>query len=522
MAIVWIWRGIGLRDRHAQHIQRPAGCEELDGEASLALVGAEDAVLVLGSGWPGCGLLPPSVWVLNNEADSYRMRRDGGGAALRRRAGTAMQAESAGWGGMKSGVGGVEDPEVRMRLREAGLTVVDSSIGRLYLVQLFHLEVIMLQRINDRGQPLGRSLLQVQNGAEAEYRREGFGKSSTQGTRPEWDKDPLLRRVVRTALRAAYALQLDLAEVEVVLGDEGQTAVRGAWPLSDAPELRPALGRFAAWYTAARGGAGAGSGQLLIGADPEFVLVRADGRIASAARYLHGGAWDGAGTDALVVGGRVLRPVAELRPEPAANPAALAANVRRLLAIAAARISEPGLRWAAGAMPVPGLPLGGHIHLSGVPLSSRLLRLLDSYAAFPLAMVEDPAGRGRRPRYGALGDFRLQGHGGFEYRTLPSWLVSPAAAKAAFALAMLCAREAWNLSYIPALEERYVTAYYTGDRDALAETLPAIAASLAATASYPDYAAYIEPLLEAAARGVTWNERTDFRPKWRIGGSSII
>ncbi|MCM3627594.1 hypothetical protein M3194_09465 [Paenibacillus glycanilyticus] len=256
--------------------------------------------------------------------------------------------------------------------------------------------------------------------------------------------------------------------------------------------------------------------KLLIGADPEFVLIRPDGKVAPASRYLGEGVGGAAGSDAMLVGRRLVYPVAELRPEPAEGPAGLTANIRRLLLRAAGLVRDPSLRWAAGAMPVPGLALGGHIHLSGVRLTPRLLRLLDSYAAFPLALVEDPAGRGRRPRYGVLGDYRQQPHGGFEYRTLPSWLVSPAATKAAFALALLCAREADALDDIPALDERYVAAYYAGDRAELAGCLERIAAAMSATASYAALAPYIEPLLDAARRGATWDERADIRVKWRI------
>lgn len=331
-----------------------------------------------------------------------------------------------------------------------------------------------------------------------------------------WPEDIVLRRVVRTAVQALYALGLDIGEAEVALGGDGRTAVHAVWPkLRDTKLQAVALRRFAAWYAAVRA-EGAERRPLLIGADPEFVLVTPSGKIASASRFFGAGVGGAAGADAMLVGRRLLYPVAELRPDPAADPASLAANIRRLMLRAADRISDPALRWAAGAMPVPGLALGGHIHLSGAPLTGRLLSLLDSYAAFPLALVEDPAGRARRPRYGTLGDYRLQSHGGFEYRTLPSWLVSPAAAKASFALALLCAREAFNLTYIPALEERYVEAYYTGDRTELADCLDGIAASIAATASFKELAPYIEPLFDAALRGNTWNESTDIRAKWRI------
>lgn len=435
---------------------------------------------------------------------------------------------------------------------------------RLYLVSIVHLEPVDMQRIDSQGRPLGgkpqlraehgdpagrkgpskyeiaeRATRAAGGGAGLEARAERSDLAVSKNERVErasreagegaaleardvvgqsigrWPEDPALRRVVRTAVQALYALGLDIGEVEVALGGDGRTSVRAAWPRLRETRLEAvSLRRFAAWYAAAR--AEAVDRRLLIGADPEFVLVTPSGKVASASRFFGAGVGGAAGADALVVGRRLLFPVAELRPEPADDPGALAANVRRLLLRAAARISDPALRWAAGAMPVPGLSLGGHIHLSGAPLTSRLLRLLDSCAAFPFALIEDPAGRARRPRYGTLGDFRQQPHGGFEYRTLPSWLISPAAAKAAFALALLCAREALTLPYIPALEERYVEAYYTGDRSELAGCLEGVAASISATASYPGLAPFIEPLFDAARRGATWDESSDIRAKWRI------
>lgn len=324
-----------------------------------------------------------------------------------------------------------------------------------------------------------------------------------------WPEEAAVRRAARAAVRALYALGLDIGEAEVALSDAGRAIVLDARPHVGAA----AAATFAAWYAAAAEGGGR---RILIGADPEFALLTPAGKLVPASRFFGEGAAGAAGADAMVVGRRVIYPVAELRPAPAETPAALAANVRRLLARAAVRIGDPSLRWVAGAMPLPGLALGGHIHISGAPLTGRLLRLLDSSAAYPLALVEDPAGRGRRPRYGALGDYRPQPHGGFEYRTLPSWLVSPAAAKAAFALALLCAREALRMPRLPAQEERFAEAYYAGDRAELAGCLDGVYSAIAATDSYPALGRYIEPLFDAARRGKTWDESVDIRGKWRL------
>ena len=71
--------------------------------------------------------------------------------------------------------------------------------------------------------------------------------------------------------------------------------------------------------------------------------------------------------------------------------------------------------------------------MSRIWLTSRLLRVLDNYLALPFILIEDQNTKLRRPRYGFLGDFRRKTHGGFEYRTLPSWIVSPRITKGVIA-----------------------------------------------------------------------------------------
>lgn len=352
----------------------------------------------------------------------------------------------------------------------------------------------------------------------------GKSGNAMEGGGPE--RPLLLRRLGMTGVRAAYALGLDAAVVDVDIDDDEQVSVRQfALPgesgrldggLEEETEaIIGALHAFAGDYSAACFSGGmSGAEGVLLGADPEFVLLKADGRVASAARL--GGLGSPVGSDVVLSRRRLVHPVAEIRPAPADNPNQLAANVRRLLAQAAARMVDAPLRMLAGAMPVPGLALGGHLHLSGVWLSSRLLRALDSYIALPFALAEDPRGRARRPRYGMLGDFRRQPHGGFEYRTLPSWLFSPAAAKAAFALALLAAADSAALRYLPSLDERYAEAYYAGDVMTLRGCLDGLENELRSAPSYSRYAEWIEPFLQALRRGRRWDETADLRDKWRL------
>ncbi|WP_219837543.1 hypothetical protein [Paenibacillus sp. R14(2021)] len=339
---------------------------------------------------------------------------------------------------------------------------------------------------------------------------------------PMQEEDARYRPLVRLAARALYACGLDNGTVVLAENRQGRSSVTGIGVPSAADYKQEpwvsGIRQLARELRPSRKPAAAGAVSepaVMLGADPEFLLLAENGKVVSAARYLEGG--HGAGCDAVFIGGQIQYPVAELRPAPSDSPSGLAGNIRLLLKDAAQRIpSQPPLRWAAGGMPAAGFALGGHIHVSGVPLTGRLLRQLDSYVAFPLAMIESPSDGARRPRYGFLGDFRLQPHGGFEYRTLPSWLVSPAAAKAAFALTLLCAKESERLAYLPSTEERFVEAYYAGDRTGLRACFDDIAGAIAGTVSYAELARWIEPLFAAIRAGKTWDTEADFRIKWRV------
>ncbi|MFC5648405.1 hypothetical protein ACFPYJ_04565 [Paenibacillus solisilvae] len=406
--------------------------------------------------------------------------------------------------------------EMKRRLARSGVRIEDtagSAGSRNFAVSVFHLQPIEVQRV----MPAAASHSFSRSGASAAWAAEGAAES-----RQQLDPaDPLYIRLTRLALKALHALGLELAVVSIHTEGSGRCTVKAV----ELPEIAAlggtvwdkAIQKFAAdWQTGqfALPGRENKDKEQLIGADPEFLLLSKQGKVVSAARYLEGG--HGTGCDAVVVGGRVMYPVAELRPAPASTPVRLAHHIHQLLLQANMRISDQTLRWAAGGMPAPGFALGGHIHLSGVKLTSRLLHQLDSYLALPLAMIESANEQLRRPRFGSLGDFRFQPHGGFEYRTLPSWLVSPLAAKGAFALMLLCARETDQLLYLPSREERIIDAYYSGDRIQLRGCLEPLIAAMKATRSYEELSRWIEPLMNAALQGRIWDTQADIRLKWRI------
>lgn len=272
----------------------------------------------------------------------------------------------------------------------------------------------------------------------------------------DWSKPPY-RRLARLALRAAYAVGWDIASV--TLRCTSSSAEEGVEELPagvlDEPQLGdvivhidPVPQRMPAWvrerYAAAWQEESIAQVQMQdmgsaikLGMDVELILY--DTRIAkiiSAARYLPKSGV--AGCDAVRLQGRILFPLMELRPEPAERPAQLVEHIRKTMQLAEQIIEDKrgpslqksNLAWLGGSCPRGRLSLGGHIHVSGIALTSDLIRVLDTYVAFPLSFIEQPSGsRKRRPGYGTYGDVREHDHGGaggFEYRTLPCFIFTPA------------------------------------------------------------------------------------------------
>ncbi|MEC0249459.1 hypothetical protein P4H65_27130, partial [Paenibacillus chitinolyticus] len=184
---------------------------------------------------------------------------------------------------------------------------------------------------------------------------------------------------------------------------------------------------------------------------------------------------------------------------------------------AARKIGDDSLAWIAGGMPLPGFPLGGHVHFSRCWLNSHLLRALDNYLALPLMMIEGETTALRRPRYGLLGDYRRQRHGGFEYRTLPSWLVSPEIALGVFALARIIADRYFELDQRPLDDMEAQENYYAGNKPGLADAAESVWADLEKQPMYGEFARYLRPLREQSRRMEGWQELADFRRSWKIG-----
>ena len=175
-----------------------------------------------------------------------------------------------------------------------------------------------------------------------------------------------------------------------------------------------------------------------LGADPEFVFFdRYEGsRIDAAHLGMKQGLAFGADNN-----GRLT----EIRPYPSRSALKVCAsilNTLRWLAVRHPEVSKYEMQ--AGAF-LHGDGIGGHVHFGRKrPHREREIAALDviSEMLWPAAGYSSDDIRHRRDgdrlgqHYGMPGDFRLQNHG-YEYRTFPSWLGSPALAFLTITLAKL-------------------------------------------------------------------------------------
>jgi hypothetical protein len=394
--------------------------------------------------------------------------------------------------------------EIERRLRREGLPVhveSDAYEGQRITVTVWGLDAIEMRRVY----PSAGQFNGIKHGGEF-AKRANFPVDHT-----------IWKPAERMATRAIYILGLDFGQVDLILSDTGRLKVADISPvmLTAGEEGSQRLARFVSafaneWTRETMNGV-----QATLGADPEFILLSPEGKVVPASRYFS--PEGAAGCDSIRIHGEKRWPLVELRPRPSSEPSAVTAEVRRLLDVAAKLTAGDPLSWRAGASPVRGLPLGGHLHVSGMTLTSERLRAFDNVVALPLRLLEPPSAAARRPRYGALGDVRRQPHGGFEYRTPPSWLVSPRLTLGVLALAKVAAEHARELSSErPLDEDRYRDAFYEGDRTLLLQAVEKIYQAIARTRGYANYRQPIDFVFDAISRHRSWDESADIRLKWRI------
>jgi hypothetical protein len=338
------------------------------------------------------------------------------------------------------------------------------------------------------------------------------------------DEDVYATRAVRLALRALHALGLDFGLVSIGITARDRTIFLDA---NAAPVLQ---GRMLELYEDAlkafitRDGAeerqwesnGRNTRPFLMGTDLEFMLRNPQGKMVLASKYLPRKGRVGCDDRSLNMDGKRF-PLAEVRPDPAFTPEELVANIRETLTEATEKITARNVQWLAGSMPFPTFSLGGHIHFSDLPFSSRLVRALDHYFGFPVMMIEATnTAVKRRPKYGFLGDVRFKSHGGFEYRTPGSWLVSPEIAHAVIALAYVVAIHYRDLRADLFSSPRKQRMFYTADKQGLYNDFVELWGELEGTSTYRRYQGVLKVIPEMVRQGISWNEGVDIRQSWGL------
>ncbi|MFC7441510.1 putative amidoligase domain-containing protein [Laceyella putida] len=332
----------------------------------------------------------------------------------------------------------------------------------------------------------------------------------------EQDRPREYRRAKRLAIRSIYALGLDYGMVRIVAGTGDKFVVSGvsATPAINDEGINAFISALKD-YVAQCLGPKIEQDQIVLGADPEFVMIDTEGKLVIASDLIP--VRGEIGCDAIWIGeNRSNKPLFELRPAPTADPKAMVVNIYRLLTRIAKKTRNVPGKWLAGAMPWSGFPLGGHIHYSGIKPNFKLFRALDNYMALLFVIAEDVRGIGRRPKYGYLGDYRFQPYGGFEYRTPPSWLISPVLTKGVFALAKVIAGNYRTLPYFPLNDPEMQRAYYFGRKALIYRWLPTLWEKLKKCEEYSLYQKYLDELFHYLLSGETWDEMQDFRKVWHL------
>ncbi|MGD9161259.1 MAG: hypothetical protein PVG39_22795 [Desulfobacteraceae bacterium] len=202
------------------------------------------------------------------------------------------------------------------------------------------------------------------------------------------------------------------------------------------------------------------AGGVVMGADPEFLLIDSSGNVVFAQNVI---AKDGkVGSDAAMI---------EVRPDPARTPAGLVKNIRDILGNNQLMSPVRGYKWVAGCYlkdPNRDYPMGGHIHIGNpikvaeLNMTKRLIffnafnKVLDELLSIACIKLDgDEMGSCRRSKcvmsnpgtsgWGFFGEWR-EHDGRLEHRTLSGmWLMHPVIAECVLGTAKAIIDEVYAL-----------------------------------------------------------------------------
>ncbi len=332
------------------------------------------------------------------------------------------------------------------------------------------------------------------------------------------DVDDEARKVGLLAVRAMHALGLEFGLVSVGIGPKGRPIVLdlNATPVCKGRLLHIYVNAINEFIALDERMYRIDGDKVLLGTDLEFMLKSRHGKLILASRFFPVKGRVGC-DDRTLAGDHSRRPLAEIRPLPAATPETLCQNIEYALHEAMKLAKTPYPEWVAGSAPFERYPIGGHIHFSGVPHTARFVNCLDAYVGLPLMLIEDPVSSARRrPKYGFLGDVRHKPYGGFEYRTPASFLVDPNITLGALALAYVVAHHHVELPYIELHNSQRLRAFYRNDRDFLLPIAEDVYANVKRTSSYLLYHESIDLIFTMIRNDEVWDESIDLRKAWQL------
>lgn len=379
----------------------------------------------------------------------------------------------------------------------AGYFILKNSYVRRYRVYLFDLKVLGMLRYSE-------TTVDEFPMANPYYSTEA---SSSPWQQKEWDK------VCISAARGLYYLGLIFGAVDVGVEKTGRVVV---YHVDAAPHLTEYLVKA---YSHALQDYVAGKshqGKLTLGADPEFMLRnRITKNMIMASHFFPQKGL--VGCDQRSAAGRKKRfPLAELRPKPESDPLLLFENLRGAMHVAIKLVPYNNIEWLAGSEPFPGYQIGGHVHFGNCWPSTAMMQALDNYLAIPALLVENGlSAKKRRSRYGFLGDFRWQHYGGFEYRTLGCWLVSPRIARAVLCLAYLVAHNHRRLKH-NFLAGTLRRDFYIGRKESFYGVFRKLWETISAIPEYASYEKELSCFAEMVRERKRWRENVDIRKTWKI------
>lgn len=251
---------------------------------------------------------------------------------------------------------------------------------------------------------------------------------------------------------------------------------------------------------------------ITIGSDPEFGLIHQNGRQAMARDFLTDSTSAEIGVDGH-------SDIGEIRPRHGKTPREHLTNIANLM-VKVGRTVPHDIKITAGSM-VGEDPIGGHIHFGISGRSSfsiaQAARALDYFLALPVALIEvQSSAKTRRvgSSYGSLCSWREQKHG-FEYRTLPSWLLGWGVALSILSVGYAVV-DAVRQKACPDVPKDIPNpqSFNNCNKKVLRPLMKQIRKGWRKLPLYPEFRLEIAFLNHLLVRGMEWKEGQDVRHNW--------